>query len=299
MAFDLAAVENTLVDVAHAAGRLIRSANPLIGATGSKKNSADLVTDTDRAVEALISSELKARYPHVSFLGEETAAGARLTPAPTFIIDPIDGTINFVHRFPNSCVSLALAIDREPVVGVVFNPFTNVLYSAVRGRGAYLNRSVPLPLARAGCHDSAPQPLVGLSRSLVGIEWGSDRSGPNWDTKLRTVARLLSSPAHESRGAMVHSIRTMGSAALAMCAVAAGVVDVYWDAGIWPWDVAAGWIIVKESGGIIVDANPGEWHPAVDARRHLAVRGSRDSIGQRELVNEFWSLVDGTFDYAY
>jgi myo-inositol-1(or 4)-monophosphatase len=94
------------------------------------------------------------------------------------------------------------------------------MFTAIRGRGAYLNLTTPLPLK------ARPEPLMGLSNALVSVEWGSDRSGRNWDTKFETIRRLASSG--EDGGAMVHSLRCMGSAALNFCAVAAGYVDAYW-----------------------------------------------------------------------
>ena len=94
------------------------------------------------------------------------------------------------------------------------------MFTAIRGRGAYLNLTTPLPLK------ARPEPLTGLSNALVAVEWGSDRSGHNWDTKYKTFRRLASSA--EDGGAMVHSLRCMGSAALNFCAVAAGYVDAYW-----------------------------------------------------------------------
>lgn len=97
-------------------------------------------------------------------MGEETyQPGDTLTAAPTFICDPIDGTTNFVHRYPYVCISLGFAIALEPVVGIVYNPFTQTLYSGVKGQGAYLNERVRLPL-------SAPMPLEGLSSCLVAVE---------------------------------------------------------------------------------------------------------------------------------
>jgi myo-inositol-1(or 4)-monophosphatase len=226
------------------------------------------------------------------FLGEETYhPGLTLTDAPTFIVDPIDGTVNFVHSFPNACISLGFAVQRRPVVGVVFNPFTNTLYSAISGRGAFMNRDIKLPLKGDNI-----EPLNGLSNALIGVEWGSDRSGPNWDTKIRTFECL--GKTREEGGAMVHSMRSMGSAALNFCAVAAGTLDLYWEGGCWAWDVCAGWVILTEAGGIVADGNPGNWDPQVDGRKYLAVRASPNGQGQKELVEELWSNMHGKFEYS-
>lgn len=213
-----------------------------------------------------------------------------MTDEPTFVVDPIDGTINFVHGFPSACVSLGFTVDRTPVVGVVFNPFTQTLYSAIRGKGAFLNRKTPLPLKGDNV-----EPLGGLSNTLVCVEWGSERSGQNWDTKIRTFDKL--GRTKENGGAMVRSMRSMGSAALNLCAVATGTVDLYWEGGCWAWDVCAGWVILTEAGGIMVDGNPGNWQPSIDGRKYLAVRGSPNGAGQKELVEEFWSQVQGRLEY--
>ena len=92
---------------------------------------------------------------------------------------------------------------------------------------------------------------------------------------------------------MVHGLRSFGSAALNLCGVASGGLDVYWEAGCWAWDVCAGWVILKETGGIMVDANPGNWEPKVEGRRYLAVRGGE---GQKRVVEEFWGMVEGRFE---
>ncbi|EEP77712.1 conserved hypothetical protein [Uncinocarpus reesii 1704] len=289
---NLQEIHDCFLELAKQAGDMITGAKPLINAAGSKKNSSDLVTETDRAVELMVSTALRTKYPDYEFMGEESyEPGKRLTSAPTFIVDPIDGTVNFVHSFPNACISLGFAIDRKPVVGVVFNPFTNTLYSAIRGQGAFLNRTTKLPLRGDNI-----EPLKGLSNALVGVEWGSDRHGPNWETKIGTFERL--GKAREEGGAMVHSMRSMGSAALNLCAVAAGYMDIYWEGGCWAWDVCAGWVILAEAGGIMVDGNPGGWEAEVDGRRYLAVRASKNSEGQKEIVQEFWKQIKGKFDYG-
>lgn len=164
-------------------------------------------------------------------MGEETyKPGDTLSSAPTFIVDPIDGTTNFVHHHPYVSISLGLAVDRVPVVGVVYNPFTRTLFSGIRGQGAHMvdswGRKAKLPLQE-------PSPLGQLSQCLVAVEWGSDRAGNDMRVKSETFARLCR--AKEEGGAMVHSLRSLGSAALNLCSVARGDVDVYWEAGCWAW----------------------------------------------------------------
>ena len=98
---------------------------------------------------------------------------------------------------------------------------------------------------------------------------------------------------------MVHSLRSLGSAALNCCGVARGDLDAYWEGGCWAWDVAAGWVIVEEAGGRVVGGNDGELEPAVDSRRYLVVRGSEGREGQEELIKEFWGALKGKLEYEY
>ena len=241
----------------------------------------------------MVSTRLLAAYPNYQFIGEETYyPGQKLTAEPTFIVDPIDGTTNFVHAFPAFCISLGFALNKVPVVGVIYNPFLNELYTGIQGKGAYLSRNggetQKLPLKRE------PEPLKDLSTCLVGTEWGSDRSGNNFDLKVKVFAKLGASK--EDGGAMVHSMRSLGSAALNLVAVAAGQLDAYWEGGCWAWDVCAGWCILAESGGIMVGGNPGEWETTIDSRRYLAIRGAPS--GQKAIVEEVWGVIgEGRLNY--
>lgn len=227
---------------------------------------------------------LTKRYPTFAFIGEETYnAGVAITDQPTFIVDPIDGTSNFVHAFPEVCVSIGLVIEKEPTIGVVYNPFREELWSAVKGHGAFTWRPngemQKLPLVSA--------PLYGLGPACIGIEWGSDREGPNFELNLKVFTTLARTAA--TGGRFVNSLRCTGSAAITICRIAAGQQDAFWECGCWAWDVAAAWCILTEAGGIIVDGHPGEWNPPINNRRYLAVRPATG--GQREFVEEFWSVI--------
>ncbi|KKA29940.1 hypothetical protein TD95_004806 [Thielaviopsis punctulata] len=285
---DLQEIHDFLVEVAHRAGAMIISANPQDIDKGTKLNSTDIVTECDKAVEAMVSETLRGKYPNISFMGEETyQPGTRLGPEPTFVVDPIDGTTNFVHSFPNACISLGLALDRRPVVGVVYNPFQDLLYGGISGHGAYAIRAGG-PKRRLPLSDNPPA-LGALDTSLVCFEIGADRSGHNFDLKI-DVFRKLTAAKHDG-GHMVHSTRALGSAALNICAVAAGQLDIYWEGGCWAWDVCAGWCILEEAGGKMVSGVPGQWDVAVEGRNYLCVRAA--PAGQNELVEEFWSTMDG------
>ena len=224
-----------------------------------------------------------------------------ITDAPTFVVDPIDGTTNFIHGFPEACISLGFAVGRSPAVGVVYNPFQDLLYSGVRGGGSFVQRNASLaedrgrgPRRRLPLAGDGVSKLEGLGKALVAVEWGSQREGNNFDLRVRTFARLAG--AEERGGSMIHSFRSLGSAALNLCAVAAGSVDCYWEGGCWAWDVCAGWCILAEAGGLMVGGNPGVWDTPLDSRVYLAVRPA--PAGQKELVEEFWAVIgDGKMEY--
>jgi myo-inositol-1(or 4)-monophosphatase len=285
-------IRDDLISVAFTAGQMMIDADPSVDASCEKKNSSDRVTATDKAIETMVQKTLARLHPNVDFLGEETIGeNQALSDAPTFVCDPIDGTLNFIHGFPNVAISLAMTVCKTPVVAVVYNPFRGDLFTAIKGRGAFLSRlsaagkrtTISLPVKPTA------EPIGGLGECLVAVEWGNERSGPNWALRTSVANRLMSSV--ESGGAMVHSIRSSGSAALDMCYVAAGWIDVFWEGGCWIWDVCAGWLLVLEAGGIVAGANPGELNPTLEGRSYLAVRGA--ASGQQEVVSEIWGLMDG------
>lgn len=205
-------------------------------------------------------------------------------------------------------ISLAFTLDLKPLVGIIYNPFTQKLYSAIRGKGAFLTcphipNSFPYPTvsSKAGPVQGAEYvthklplrqpspPLQSLKHSLVAVEWGTHRSGPNWDAKIASFSSLAG-----EHGGMAQSLRSLGSAALNMCSVAAGELDAYWEGGCWAWDVAAGWVVVVEAGGLVVGGNAGEWDIPVDGRRFLVVRGGE---GRHQFIEEFWGRLEGKLEY--
>jgi myo-inositol-1(or 4)-monophosphatase len=285
---NLQKIRDVLITIAREAGKMIKAADPSVDTSDTKKNTSDRVTATDKAVEAMVKQRLFNEYPDFDFLGEESfKEGQELSDEPTFVCDPIDGTLNFIHGFPNVAVSLAFTVAKKSVVGVVYNPFRDELFTAIKGRGAFLTRYdgtvLSLPMKRN------PDPLEGLNGCLVAVEWGSERQGPNWDLRSGVANKLLSSKA--TGGAMVHSVRSNGSAALDLCYVGAGWIDVFWEGGCWIWDICAGWLIVEEAGGLMAGANPQQWAPSLEGRSYLAVRGAPS--GQHEVVEELWNTMDG------
>ncbi|KAG2115380.1 hypothetical protein BD769DRAFT_1363526, partial [Suillus cothurnatus] len=247
------------VKLARTAGTLILEGSQAIQSTSDvneKKNSVDLVTEYDVAVEELVKSEIAKAYPSFKFIGEESySSGTRneLTDEPTFCVDPIDGTTNFVHGFPFACISLGLIYQKRPVLGVIYNPFLDHLYTGIEGQGSFLtrgnNQPLKLPLTN-------PKPLPSLQKALLAIEWGSDRGKKTLVPKSDSFLRLAGDPADGiAGGRMAHSIRSLGSAALNISMVAQGGLDLYWEIGCWPWDVCAGIVIAQEAGGVVVGSH--------------------------------------------
>ncbi|CZT12857.1 related to quinic acid utilisation protein QUTG (inositol-1(or 4)-monophosphatase) [Rhynchosporium graminicola] len=268
---DLQGICAELIDVAKEAGSIILEARPTSHSTSTKKNTADIVTETDQAVETFIRNRLGKLHSTFAFIGEEThhdGTAMIISNEPTFIVDPIDGTSNFVHGFPAVCVSIGLVVQKQPTVGVVYNPFLRELWFAVNGHGAFTQYN-----------DGERQRLPLTKSSLRGL-------GP------ACIARTAA-----SGGQFVNSLRCTGSAAIAICRTAARQQDAFWECGCWAWDVAAAWCILSEAGGLMVDGHPGEWEPPVNNRRYFAVRPATE--GQHEFVDAFWSVIgDGRSIYG-
>ncbi|KAI9469677.1 MAG: hypothetical protein EXX96DRAFT_587054 [Benjaminiella poitrasii] len=289
---------NFAIQLAKEAGAIIKAAvDSRMAGSGStielkKENPSDLVTETDKAVEEFIKARLQKAYPEHKFIGEETfASGAKteFTNDPTWIVDPIDGTTNFIHGYPFVAVSIGLTLNKIPTVGVVYNPLLNELYSAAKGHGAYLNQTQPLPLFHP------PQPLTDLSHCLIATEAGSDRSKLVIDAKIAAIHDMLRQRTDQTPyAAEAHSIRTTGSAALNLCNVAKGVVDVYWEVGCWEWDVAAAVVIVQESGGVVLDGGNDKSNNEpvnIFCRKYLAVRTALDRESQLMIASQMRDLI--------
>ncbi|XP_058468301.1 inositol monophosphatase 1-like isoform X2 [Solea solea] len=204
-----------------------------------KSSSADLVTETDERVENLLISAIRNRYPLHRFIGEESVAAGEhleLTDTPTWIIDPIDGTVNFVHRFPFVAISIAFTVNKQTEFGIVYSCVEDKLFCAQRGGGAFLNGE---PLHVSGQED--------ISRCLVVTEIGAERDDLALSIMTSNIFRLLTLP--------VHGVRALGTAAVDMCQVATGGADVYYHIGMHCWDIAASAIIVQEAGGVVMDTD--------------------------------------------
>lgn len=314
---DLRSILTFTVKLARTAGTLILEGSQAIQTTSDvneKKNSVDLVTEYDVAVEELVKSEIAKAYPSFKFIGEESySSGTRneLTDEPTFCVDPIDGTTNFVHGFPFACISLGLIYQKRPVLGVIYNPFLDHLYTGIESQGSFLTRgnSQPLKLPLTN-----PKPLPSLQKALLAIEWGSDRGKKTLVPKSDSFLRLAGDPADGiAGGRMAHSIRSLGSAALNISMVAQGGLDLYWEIGCWPWDVCAGIVIAQEAGGAVVGSHaalaaatsagssidPFKVTPDVlTGRKYLIIRAIPDTLNetgreaQLRIARDFYQTVE-------
>ncbi|XP_045917241.1 inositol monophosphatase 1-like [Micropterus dolomieu] len=249
------------VEVTKKAGQMIREALQKDIAVMQKSSPVDLVTETDQKVEQLIISSIKEKYPTHSFIGEESvAAGAPsvLTENPTWIIDPVDGTTNFVHRFPFVSVSIGFTVKKEIEFGIVYSCIEDKMYTARKGKGAFCNG---VPIKVSGQKD--------ISQSLVLTEMGFKKDPEHFKTMLANVKTILTIP--------VHGIRSPGSAAVNMCLVACGSADAYYHMGIHCWDMAGGAAVVTEAGGVIMDISGG---PFDLMSRRLIIASSR-AIAER------------------
>ncbi|KAJ1900333.1 hypothetical protein LPJ66_001535 [Kickxella alabastrina] len=218
-------------------------------------NEADCVTAVDCYIEKTIFSRLRKIYPTHKLVGEESTAesgnGYVVTDDPTWIVDPVDGTNNFVHHFPYTGISIGLAINKEPVVGVIYLPILEELYTAARGSGAFLNGQA-LPLIRPPVLTSP----TSLSQCALVSEHGSDRSEKTMTSRLASFTRLLTDKQHG--GGCLQNLRITGGACPDLTLVAKGSAEMYWECGPHVWDFAAGVVIVTEAGGAVFDGT-GWW----------------------------------------
>ncbi|KAH6643847.1 hypothetical protein C7974DRAFT_300177 [Boeremia exigua] len=289
-------VQDVFIELAEAAGMMMGNAeHAVLSQAATKNNTSDLVSDYDKAIEEMVQKRLKKEFPDVDFLGEESYKhGQKLTDGPTFVVDPVDGTINFTRGFHNFAISLCLAIEKKPVVAVIYSPNLGKLFTAIKTHGAFMAKLASLPKFKLPL-TPIPPPMPSLKKRLIAVEWGNERKGPNWELRTDVHTKLLTSD--EAGGKMILSCRSSGSAALDFCYVAAGMFDAFWEGGVWVWDVAAGWLIVEEAGGIIASANPGDWHPTMEGRTYFPVRGAKREE-QEAVVEELWAVMgDRKFVY--
>ena len=238
-------------------------------------NTTDLVTEVDKNVEKLIFDSLKQLYPKFNLVGEETVSSSEskkiiLTDTPTWVIDPVDGTTNFVHGFPFVCISVGLVVNKEPMLGVIYNPILNEMYWGIKNKGSYLNGK-KLPLIKNN-------PIVSLQKSLFVIEFGVFFSQDKLNKIVENVTKMLSIPSH--------GVRCLGSTALDIMQVAKGGADFFFSVGFHAWDVAAAKVILNESGGIMVG-----YRKPKDIKDDVLIADEPYDICQRKVL-----CMRGTFE---
>ncbi len=194
-----------------------------------EKAPADLVTDADVASQQAILEFIRSRFPSHGFLGEEGVDSRGDDPRYRWIVDPLDGTVNYAHGVPGYCVSVAVEFEGELQAGVVFDPNANEVFSAAAGQGAFLNGE-QISVSEIAALDQAMMVAsfaAGVTRESV---------------EITNFVEVL---------VQAQSVRRTGSAALNLAYVASGRFDGYWATDNKAWDIAAGWLLVKEAGGIV------------------------------------------------
>jgi myo-inositol-1(or 4)-monophosphatase len=232
------ALLNVMIKAVHKAGRTLkRDFGEIEQLQVSLKGPANFVSAADRRAEEILHAELERARPGYGFLGEEGGVREGSDKTHRWIVDPLDGTLNFLHGIPHFAISLALERDGMIVAGLVYNPISDELFSAERGKGAFLNDQRLRVAGRKRLGDAVvacalPHPARG-------------------DV-------LLTRSEHVGVQENVAALRRFGAAALDLAWVAAGRVDAYWERGLSPWDMAAGIVLVREAGGFVTDLDGGE-----------------------------------------
>lgn len=222
---------NVMIKAARKAGRsLVKDFREVENLQVSSKGPGDFVTRADREAERIIKEELRGARPNYGWCGEETGTEDGEDPTRRWIVDPLDGTTNFLHGLPHWAVSIALEHKGEVVAAVVFDPAKDELFTAEKGDGAFVNDK---RLRVSGRRD------MNSAIFATGVPFGGRGTLP---ATLKDLARLMPVCA---------GVRRWGSASLDLAYVAAGRYDGYWERGINAWDVAAGWLLVREAGGFV------------------------------------------------
>jgi myo-inositol-1(or 4)-monophosphatase len=225
------------VEAAQAAGRLLADRGGAVAVAGTKSSPTDVVTEMDRRAEELIRSRILATRPGDALLGEEGGQTGGADDAPVrWVIDPLDGTVNYLYGLPDWAVSIAAEVSGVVLAGAVFVPRRGEMFTAVRGRGGWLEAAAAKgDRVRLRCRPGVP-----LEQALVATGFGYQAGRRTVQGEV--VAKLLP---------RVRDIRRAGTAAVDLCSVAAGRVDAYYERGLNQWDYAAGALIAAEAGAVV------------------------------------------------
>jgi len=230
---------NLMIKAARKAARsLVKDFREVENLQVSSKGPGDFVSRADREAERIIKEELMGGRPSYGWLGEETGAEEGQDPTRRWIVDPLDGTTNFLHGLPHWAISIALEHKGEVVSGVVYDPAKDEMFWAEKGAGAWLNDSRRLRVSGRRAMDE------GLF--ATGVPFGAKRTLP---ATLQDLARLMPGCS---------GMRRWGAASLDLAYVAAGRFDGYWERELNAWDIAAGVLLVKEAGGFVQPIREGE-----------------------------------------
>ena len=228
---------NIAIKAARRAGSIINRAALEGGALEVKaKNKNDFVTQVDKAAEQAIIGVIHTAYPDHSILAEESGDTPGARAEYRWVIDPLDGTTNYIHGFPQYCVSIALEHRGVPTHGVVYDPGKNELFTASRGRGAFLDDR---RMRVSKC--------IRLQDALVGTGFPY-KEVSRLDLYMRQLRTMMTSSA---------GVRRAGAAALDLAYVAAGRLDAFWEMGLSRWDMSAGALLIQEAGGMVADLQGG------------------------------------------
>ena len=219
-----------ITEIVKEAGKIILSAHNQENTITAKEGKKNFVTKYDVAVQEFLFRELGKAFPDAQFIGEE-GENDFSTDGLRFIIDPIDGTTNFMQDYRCSCISVALCNGNDVIAGVVYNPYTNEIFSAEKGKGAYLNDD----------RISVSERPLSDGLALFGT---SPYHPENTDETFALLRKVFD---------LSRDIRRSGSAAFDICTVACGRCEVFFEKGLQPWDIAAGTLILKEAGGIALN----------------------------------------------
>jgi myo-inositol-1(or 4)-monophosphatase len=231
---------NVMVTAARKAGRkLIRDFGEIENLQISMKGPGNFVTAADHRTEQMLIEELQRVRPGYGFLAEESGAIEGPDKTHRFIIDPIDGTTNFMHGIPQFAISIALERENQIVSAVVYNPVTDEMFTAEKSHGAYLNDKRLRVAARKTLADA----VVGTGAPMIGHD---EEHHARFRAQLRDVM------------AATAAVRRFGAASLDLAFVAAGRFDAFWEESLGAWDMAAGLLLVKEAGGVATDMTGGE-----------------------------------------
>jgi myo-inositol-1(or 4)-monophosphatase len=230
---------NIMLKAARKAGRsLVKDFREVENLQVSAKGPGDFVSKADLAAERILREELLGARPNYGWLGEETGETEGADPTRRWIVDPLDGTTNFLHGLPHWAVSIALEHKGEIVAAVVFDPAKDEMFYAEKGQGAWLNDQRRLRVSGRRRMEEAV--------FATGIPFGAKRTLP---AMIRDLSRLMP---------MTAGLRRWGAASLDLAYVAAGRLDGFWERELKPWDIAAGMLIVREAGGLVEAVRPGE-----------------------------------------